>query len=227
MAREYTQQTPDEILKLPASTDTGDLEDHDTIVRQEIIDLFQKFAIPPNSDVLRHLKTSNLVVVTRRLGNITIIHAQNPSSLLGHTILPQTLSTEGSLVSSKGHTGHVDIVVLTSKCGKGTPTTANVQHMVTLLQVEFFTHKSELVVLEFFKSFLAANIGHDTPSVDHTRTEEPRVKVIATVVVVTNLVFILGLRMEDDVGNKLGKNVFEQLKVRGLGGGNNNAGGLD
>lgn len=34
---------------------------------------------------------------------------------------------------------------------------------------------------------------------------------------VTNLVFVLGLRVEDDVWNKLRENIFEQLKARVLG----------
>lgn len=37
-----TDQAPDEVLELPHGTDAGDLEDEDTIVVEEIVDLLEE-----------------------------------------------------------------------------------------------------------------------------------------------------------------------------------------
>lgn len=107
---------------------------------------------------------------------------------------------------------HVGSVVLGSVSNQGSPTTANVQESVTFLEVELFTDHVELVVLQLFKRFLSVDIGDDTAGVNHSRSQEPRVKVVSSVVVVSDLIFILALRVNDDFGDEVGEDVFEQLR---------------
>lgn len=53
----YSQYTPDEILKLPTSPNPRHLEDHHTIIRQQLIHLLQESGVSPDPDVLGHLET--------------------------------------------------------------------------------------------------------------------------------------------------------------------------
>lgn len=43
---------PDEILELPALTDTSDLQEEDALVIEEIVDLLKERAVAPDADVL-------------------------------------------------------------------------------------------------------------------------------------------------------------------------------
>lgn len=86
------QHPPDEVLVLPRRTDTGDLEDEDAIVFEEIVHLTHEGTIAPDSDVLlnitldrgmlgvrsaclRHLKRDDLRKVSRAAWDIPIVHA--------------------------------------------------------------------------------------------------------------------------------------------------------
>jgi hypothetical protein len=60
---------------------------------------------------------------------------------------------------------------------------------------------------------LAVNVLDHARSVDHARAEEPRVKVVAAVIVVADLLLVLRARVEDDVGDEVGKDELEELRV--------------
>ena len=92
-----------------------------------------------------------------------------------------------------------------------TPSTTNVEHPVAFLEVELFTNHVELVVLELLEGLHAVDVGYNTGGVDHTRAEEPRVEVVASVVVVADLIFVLCLRVVDYFRDQVAKDVSEEL----------------
>ena len=55
------EETPDEIFVLPCLTDTGDLEDEDTLVVEEVVDLLQESTIATDTDMLNKRNISILV----------------------------------------------------------------------------------------------------------------------------------------------------------------------
>ena len=96
---------------------------------------------------------------------------------------------------------------------QSSPSTADIKQSITLFQGQFLTNHVELVVLKLLESLLLVDVGNDTRSVDHSWTKEPRVEVVAPVVVVSDLVLVLGLRVDDDLRDQVGKDVFEKLPV--------------
>jgi hypothetical protein len=178
---------------LPACPDSGDLEDKDTIVLEKVINLLKESRVTPDSDVLEipieqivsrriirdradfvdthlgHLQTDNLVELSRL--QVTEIRANDTTLRRIYPILPQPLVSEGGLVSSKSDTGNITVVVLSGESGKGTPTTSDVQELVSRLQIEFFTDKGKLVVLELFEGFKLGWVGDDSGSVDPVKPE--------------------------------------------------------
>lgn len=107
----------------------------------------------------------------------------------------------------------VGSVVLSGVRNKRSPSTSNVQHPVALLQSELLTDHVELVVLELLEGLHTVDIGDDTGCVNHTWAKEPRIEVVSSVVVITDLVLILSLRVVDNLGNEVGEDVFEQLEM--------------
>lgn len=184
------EKTPGEILVLPSLTETSVLKKEDTIIIKHVVDLLQEATEVADTNVLRHLKAGDLLVATLGNGNITVIHAEDLALLLGDTGLAHAAVTPSGLVAAKSDTGDVGAILLTGKAGKSAPATANIKHRVTLVEANLLANDSKLVVLELLKSLLAVDVGDDARSVDHAGTKEPAVKVITTVVVVTDLLLV-------------------------------------
>ena len=51
-----SQQTPVQVLELPISPDPCNLEHHDSIVRQQVVQLSEEFAVFADPDVLGHFE---------------------------------------------------------------------------------------------------------------------------------------------------------------------------
>ena len=97
----HSQKTPNEILKLPAGSDTSNLEDHQTVISQEIVDLGEESAVSSDTNVLGHLETRNLVVIAFLVGDFSVVLAENSTLRFRDTIGSESLGTESSLVSGK------------------------------------------------------------------------------------------------------------------------------
>lgn len=203
------KDTPDQVLELPALAETSDLEDKDTVVGEKVVDLLEESTVAAETDVLSHLEAGDLVVVALGSGDFTVVHAEDAALRLGDTVLTETLSCERSTSLGKSDTSNVDTIVLGSVGSKSSPSTANVEHTVSRLEVELVTDHVELVVLKLLKSLLAVDVTDNTRGVDHTGSKEPRVKVVSSVIVVADLVLVLVLGVEDDIGNEVEKNVAE------------------
>ena len=184
------EQTPGEILKLPCLAETSDLEKEDTIVLKHIVDLTEEATQVTNTDVLSHLETSNLVVTTRGNGDLAVVHAEDLGLILLDTNAPETVVAPGSLVATECDPSDVSTVVGRGELGEGTPTAADVEHLLALLKADLLANNSHLVVLELLESLLLVNVGDDTGSVDHAWAKEPAVEVVAAVVVVTDLLLV-------------------------------------
>lgn len=101
--------------------------------------------------------------------------------------------------------------------GKGhqcAPAATNVQQPVSLLQTNLLADDGELVILELLKSLFLVRVSNDARGVDHARTKEPGIEVVATVIVVPNLVLILAARVADNIWNKGEEDVFEHFKCK-------------
>jgi hypothetical protein len=100
---QHVQETPVQVLVLPSRPDSGDLEDKDPVVLEQIIDLLQKGRVTPDSDMLGHLQADNLVELSSRGGEVTEVAAED-SSLRGlNSVLLKSVVSKGSLLSSEGY----------------------------------------------------------------------------------------------------------------------------
>lgn len=107
--------------------------------------------------------------------NLAEVFAENPRSGGVDSIVFDALVTELSLVACESNAGRIAAIVLRSESDKGTPATPNVEVTITRLKAELLADGGQLVVLELLKRFLALEILDDAASIDHTRTEEPKI----------------------------------------------------
>jgi hypothetical protein len=113
-------------------------------------------------------------------------------------------------------TSNICSVVLGGMSNKCTPSTTNIQQPITLLQIQFITNHSHLVILQFLKSFHLVDIFNKTTGVNHPLSEEPGVEIVSSVVVVSDLFFILGSRVHDHLGDEVEEDVSEELPVSSI-----------
>ena len=95
------QKSPVEILILPTSPNTRNLEDHDTIISEQVVDILEESRVSPNTDMFGHFKTRDLVVVSSPVGYISEIMTEDPALRFGDVVLLQSLGTEFSLFPSE------------------------------------------------------------------------------------------------------------------------------
>lgn len=184
------EKTPDEILVLPRLAQTSDLQEEDTIVVQHVVDLREEGSEVTDTDVLGHLKASDLLVTAINPRSVTVVKAQDTALRLINTGIAETLVTPSSLVATQGDTSDLSAIVNRSILGQSTPATTEIKDSVTGLNANLFADHSQLVVLQFLQSLFLVGVADDTGSVDHTGAQEPSVEVVTAVVVVTNLLLI-------------------------------------
>lgn len=207
------EQTPDQVLVLPRLSQSSVLKEENTIVIKHIVHLVEELAKLSHSYVLSHLQAGNLVVLSSLgHGSVTVVEAQNSGLRLGDSILAEVAVTPGGLVATQGDSSYVRLVLTRSESGKSSPTTSEVQDLVAWLESNLFAHYTQLVVLELLQSLLAVNVRDESRGVDHSGAQEPRVKVVTTVIVVSDLLLVLGSRVQDDLRKHSGQEELEQRK---------------
>jgi hypothetical protein len=134
------------------------------------------------------------------------------------------------LVAGQSNASSIATVILRSESDESTPAASNIEVAITRLKSELLADNDQLVVLKLLKSFLVFEILDDTAGVDHARAEEPEyqmtnegsvqmndilcapvVEIITTVVMVANLFFILGSRVDDNLRNQVKEDIFEEF----------------
>lgn len=91
------QETPDEILVLPAGPDARDLENHDSIIGEEVVDVVEESRVSPDTHVLGHFQARDLVVVAGLVGYVSEVVAEDSALGVWDVVLPQSLGTKGCL----------------------------------------------------------------------------------------------------------------------------------
>lgn len=143
-----------------------------------------------DTDVLSHLEAGNLVIASRGNRGVTVVHAQDVALLLIDANLAEGIVAPSSLVATQRDTSSLGAVVDTGKTSQSTPTAAKIEELLALLETNLLTNDSQLVVLELLETLLVIDVGNDTRGVNHAGAQEPGVKVITAVVVVTNLLLV-------------------------------------
>lgn len=184
------EQSPDEILILPRFPETSNLQEKDAIILEHVINLAQEGAEMANTDVLGHLQAGNLVVLSRRDGSVTVIGADNARLRLRDAITEETRVTPGGLVLSESDTGDMSAVVLGGKACEGSPSAAEIKHAVTLLEANLGAHDLEFVVLKLLERLFLMDVRDNTRSVNHAGAQEPGVEVVASIVMIADLLLV-------------------------------------
>jgi hypothetical protein len=97
-----SQKTPVEILELPTSPDSSNLENEDSIVLEQIIDLLQEGRVSPDPDMFGHFQADDLVELSSRGGQVTEIGTEDSSLRRLDAVLLKTVVSKGSLLASEG-----------------------------------------------------------------------------------------------------------------------------
>jgi hypothetical protein len=184
------KETPDEILELPGLPQPSNLEEEHPVIIKYIMYLSQERGEVTDTNMLSHFETCDLMIAPIRNGNVAIVHAQNSALLLTDASLSKPVVTPCGLVTTKSDTRSLSTIVDTRELGQGTPPTANIQKALTFLQANLLAYDGKLIVLELFKSLLFVDIGDNARRVDHAGAKEPAVEIIATIIVITNLLLV-------------------------------------
>ena len=187
------EKPPDEVLVLPCLTQTRELDIHSAVVLKHIIALTEERRKPANANMLTHLELGNLVEFPRR--DVTIVHAQEVALAFGDARAAQDVITPGGLITGEGSARDVGAVIDAGELGKGPPAATDVQKGLSLLESELLTDDGHLIILHLLERLLACGVGADTARVDHAGSKEPRVVVVAAVVVGADLLLVLLARM--------------------------------
>lgn len=120
------EKTPDEILILPALSQSSDLQEENSVIVHHFIALSQEASKMSNTNVFGHFKTGDLVVFSFWNRDITIVHAENVALLLGDASLAKSIVAPSGLVATKGDTSSFCTIVDTSKFCQGSPSASNI-----------------------------------------------------------------------------------------------------
>lgn len=120
------EKTPDEILVLPALSQSSDLEEKNSVVIHHIVTLLQERSKMSHTNVLSHLETGDLLVFAFWDWDVTVIHAENLALLLGDASLAKSIVTPSSLVATESDSSSPCTVVDTGEFGKSSPSTADI-----------------------------------------------------------------------------------------------------
>lgn len=186
------EEPPDQILILPRFAKARVLQDQDSVVVQKVVQKTQEAGKIPNADVLTHFEANNLLVaaaicVTR---DIAVVHTKDAGLTFRDGRFTQYVVAPRCLITAKGDTSNMGAVFLRCESGEGSPSTAHVEHCVTLFQLNLFANDGKLVVLKLLKRLFSINVRHDTGGVNHTWPEKPTVEVISSIVVAADLFLI-------------------------------------
>lgn len=140
--------------------------------------------------MLSHLEAGDLVVLALWNGNVAIVHAEDSALLFGDTSLAETVVSPGSLVTAKGDTSYLGAKVDTGKLGQSSPAASNIKHSLVLLEVNLLANDGKLVILKLLKGLLLGDVGNNARGVNHTWAKEPPVEIIASVIVISDLLLI-------------------------------------
>jgi hypothetical protein len=184
------EETPHKILVLPRLAESSNLQEENSIIVKHVINLFQESLEVADTNVLSHLEAGDLVVLALWNRDIAVVHAEDSALLLGDTSLAETVVSPGSLVTAKGDTSHLSAKVDTGKLGQGSPAASNIKHALVLLEVNLLANNGKLVVLELLKGLLLGDVRNNAGGVNHTWAKEPPVEIIASVIVVSDLLLI-------------------------------------
>jgi hypothetical protein len=184
------EQTPGEVLELPCLAETGDLQEEDTVVLEHVVDLAEEGTQVTDTDVLGHLEAGDLVVAAGGDGDLAVVHAEDLGLVLLDANALEAVVAPGGLVATECDTSNVCTVICRSELGECTPTAADVEHPLALLQADLLANNGHLVVLELLERLLLVDVGDDTRGVDHAWAEEPAVEVVTAVVVVADLLLV-------------------------------------
>lgn len=200
------EETPDEVFILPRFSQAGNLEKEDAVVREHLRHLAEKGRKVADTDVLGHLETGDLVVdAAGRAGDVAIVHAENARLTLGDPVAAETGITPGGLVASQRRTCAMRAVMTGSVSRERTPAATDVEEAFAGLERDFLAHHPHFVVLECFEGLFGGNVADDAGGVDHAGAKEPRVEVVATVVVVPDLLFVLAACVHEHFGDRAGQ----------------------
>jgi len=204
------KQSPNEVLELPRLSQTSDLQEQGSIILEHVVNLIQERSKVSDADVFGHFQASDLIIFSSGHGSITVIHAQNFRLRFLDSITAEARVSPCGLVATEGDTGNVSAIALGSEASESAPSTAKIEHTVTILEINFLTNDLELVVLELFERLLLVDVGNKTGSVDHAWAQEPTIKVITTVVMITDLFLILRAGVHKQLRNHAQQKVLEK-----------------
>ncbi|KAI3480724.1 hypothetical protein L1887_57203 [Cichorium endivia] len=204
------EEAPVEVVELPPGSQAGHLEDKDTVVVEQVVHVREELVVVADADVLGHLERDDLGVVARLHGNVAVVEVEDARLAGVDAVLLESVVAEARLRLGERHTGHVAAVVDGGKGGEGAPAASDVEHAVLLLQVELGADEVELVVLQLLERLRLVGVRDDARGVDHLRAEEPRVKVVAPVVVVLDLRLVLLGGVHEHVGDEVEQHVLKQ-----------------
>jgi hypothetical protein len=100
-SRVTNKDAPEDILKLPARADAGDLEDEGAVVVEEVVHLLEEGRVLADADVFGHLERDNLGEGLAG-GDVAVVAAEDAALVLGNAVLAHAVRAKLGLVLREG-----------------------------------------------------------------------------------------------------------------------------
>ena len=206
------EESPAEVFELPRPSESGDLQEEESVVVEKRVDLTTELTVFAHADVFTHFQTRDLVIAPDAVEQrrITVVHAQSACAFADSASFAQCVRPF-RLVATERNADTVRSVFLCTVRNECSPAAAEVEMRIALVQLDLLCDAVHLVHLRFFECVV--HCLEDRGRVNHRRTEERRIEVVTAVVVSADLFDVLHATVHDQLGNELKE---EEANVRPL-----------
>lgn len=136
------EESPDEVLEMPDSSETGDLEVEDSLLLEEKFNLGKELGVVLDSDVLAHLKTGDDVVLVGGW-DISVVHAEEVN-LIRNSVFLGGFFPPNNLLLGEGDSSGGGSVVLGGVADEGSPTASDIEVLLSLLHLGVLADEVQL-----------------------------------------------------------------------------------
>lgn len=99
---ETHEDTPEDVLKLPSGSNTGNLEDKRSVVVEQVVNLLEEGRVLAHANVLGHLERDNLGE-RLALGDVSVVGAEDSTLVLGNAVLSESVGSKLGLVLTESN----------------------------------------------------------------------------------------------------------------------------
>lgn len=202
------EETPVDVFPVGALTETGDLHQELTVFLEAVADLLEVDLEVGEADVFSHLdgRDSIKALIFILIRDITVIAHKHLGLLLGEAFGFVLVAAPLTAFDGERDGSSFSSVLASSMAGESSPSTADVEELLSLLDVQLVTDHIHLVVLCLLESFV--QVLENGGRVDHAGAKEGCEEIVTAIVMLGD--FLFGGLLVFEGGRGLGEELLVQ-----------------